>query len=69
VDTRRSREDSESLGEPVEAKSDEAEEEDAQQGTWPKSAERYTPSSIEQLTPQMREELMVRLLVRGMNAC
>ena len=30
------------------------------------SAKRYTPSSIEHMTPRMREELIVRLLAEGM---
>ena len=51
------------LGEPVEAVVD---EEDKTEEARPKSAERYTPSNIEQITPKMRQELIVRLLVKGM---
>ncbi len=60
------REDSESLGEPVQAESDKVEHEDRTQETRPESAERYTPSSNEQITPTTREELIVRLLAEAM---
>ena len=43
--------------------------EDTRQKARPKSAERHTVSSIEQMTPEMREGLIVRLLVEGMRAC
>ena len=54
------------LGEPVEAEVDEGEQEDGTREAWPENGERYTVSSIEQMTPVMREELIVRLLAEGM---
>jgi len=54
------------LGETVEAEADEGEQQDATQGTRSEAAERYTPGSIAQMTPKMREELIVRLLMKRM---
>jgi len=51
------------LGEPVEAATEEGEQEETTQKARPEAAERYTVSSIEQMTCAMREELIVRLLV------
>ena len=54
------------FGEPIEVQAGEGEQEDATQKARPKSPERYMPSSIEQMTPKTREEIIVRLLVEGM---
>jgi tetratricopeptide (TPR) repeat protein len=56
------------LGEPIEMEPDEGEQGDTTERAQSKSGERYRPSSIEQMTPQMREELIVRLLVKGITS-
>jgi hypothetical protein len=52
--------------EPSAAGMAEGEQGDATQEAPPKSATRLMPSSTKQMTPKMREELIVRLLAEGM---